>query len=87
MISEESLTRRRKLFGIYYLSYRDALTSMKSFPAVRIDDCHQSEAYKWCQDRCGDNWIWASPINTHYTYIHFMHDEDATAFRLTFEAT
>ena len=68
MISEEEFRRKRKLFNIE-LPYKAEY--MKIFPSARIHDSYQAEAYKWCRDNIGDNWIWSSPIQTDYTDVFF----------------
>lgn len=56
-----------------------------NLPFARIKDEYQSEAYTWCQDNFGENWIWSSPIQTDYTDIYFLQPEDALLFRLRFD--
>ena len=81
MISLESLHRRQEIFNVDYKS----LQRMEDFPFARISDNYQSEAYKWCQENFGENWIWSSPIQTSYTDIYFLQPEDALLFRLRFD--
>jgi hypothetical protein len=82
MISESSLRNRLKIFGVSkpYLGIDD----IKQFPSARISDAGQSEAYKWCQDQFGENWIWSSPIHTWWTDIYFLNKQDAVLFKLRF---
>jgi len=81
VISLESLHRRQEIFNVDYKS----LQRMEDFPFARISDAYQSEAYKWCQENFGENWIWSSPIQTDYTDIYFLQPEDALLFRLRFD--
>lgn len=81
VISFESLKRREKMFNVDYKN----LQRMKDFPFARIADEYQAEAYKWCQENFGEDWIWSSPILTEYTDIYFLTPEDALLFKLRFD--
>jgi hypothetical protein len=83
MISEESFGERLKIFRQHAkLSGIHIIDS----PKARIPDEIQAEAYKYCQDHFGDNWIWSSPIQTDYTDIYFIDPQDALLCRLRFQA-
>jgi hypothetical protein len=79
-ISEESFNRRKIIFGIDEWYWNKRL----DYPFVRIADEQQEDAYSWCQENFGENWIWASPIQTDYTDVYFLQPEDALLFRLRF---
>ena len=80
MISEASFARRLKIFYI-----RRGTEDGKQYPSARIDDSDQSEAYKWCDEHFGENWIWSSLLHTDYTDIYFLNTGDVLLFKLRFE--
>lgn len=84
MISQESFQRRKAIFAVVYNSPLSGLKISKNYPFVRIKDEYQSEAYKWCQENYGENWIWSSHIQTNYTDIYFLDQADALFFKLKF---
>jgi hypothetical protein len=85
VISQASLYRRMEIFDVD-VDWRLG-KSILNYPCVRIPDSIQSIAYNWCQERFDENWIWSSPIQTDYTDIYFLHEDDAIMFKLTFATT
>jgi hypothetical protein len=81
MISRESFLQRLKIFDAEPSHWEMKI----NFPFARIKDKSQSEAYKWCQENFGENWIWSSPIQTDYTDIYFLQLEDVLLFKLKFD--
>jgi hypothetical protein len=61
------------------------LPTPKTLHGVRINDNDTEEAQQWCEDRFGNNWIWASDIHScNYVIFYFINPEDALLFKLTF---
>jgi hypothetical protein len=74
----EILKERARLFRT------DGTQPLINYPKVRMHGSIALEAYAWCQEQFGDNWVWSSPIQTNYTEIYFIHPEDAFLTRLKF---
>jgi hypothetical protein len=81
MISEASFRRRLIIFDAEPWWWGKKL----EYPFARISHDYQSEAYTWCQENFGEEWIWSSPFQTSYTDIYFLRPEDALLFRLRFD--
>jgi len=82
MISEESFKRKADIFGVGYYSPK----SITEYPRVRIPKEIQNEAYSYCQENFGDNWIWSSPTQTDYTDVYFIESADSLIFKLKFKS-
>ena len=73
--------RKLKNFGIKYWNEEEC---RKDFSCAKIPSEGDSAAKTWCDERFGDNWIWATPIQRDYTLIYFKDPNDALLFKLSF---
>lgn len=83
----ESLYRKKKHLNITSTSWKDRVPHLYH-AQLSGDDFKQ--AWSWCNDLCQDDWIWHSDdwhrgyYNAHF---YFLHNEDALAFKLSFNIT
>lgn len=81
MITEDFLNRK---LAAYNVRFKNGKADTSHLVRVKIFNDAKDNAINWCQDKCGDGWVWSSPTQTDRTLIYFKNQEDALAFKLTF---
>jgi hypothetical protein len=80
-MSFHNFERKLKRFGITHWNEEE---SRKDFPFIVIERDDFGVAKVFCDERFGDDWIWATPMQLDRTTIYFMHESDALIFKLSY---
>lgn len=85
ILTFEGLLRKTKNFFPDYNTRQGTISNSKfhaaGYACVEVHKFGNDlwPMHKWCQQHCGDNWVWSQLGSTHY---FFVHKEDALAFKL-----
>lgn len=84
-LSEESLLRKMRVFGIEMDSDYKTILQFLSKAIIHSHDKNILEPiYKWCDESFEDNWIWGSEYFNTRVAFYFINEEDAVLFKLKF---
>lgn len=76
--------RKLKKFGI---TKWDEEQHRRDFFSVVIPRDDSDSAKKICEEKFGDDWIWATPMQMDRTIIYFKNEPDVVIFKLSFATT
>jgi len=81
MITRDFLNRKLAACNV---QFKNGKADINHLVCVKIFNDARDNAFNWCQDKCGDDWIWSNPTRTNCTEIYFKDRGDALTFSLVF---